>query len=403
MKHMEIIPDGTVTAPAGFRAGGIHSGIKKDGKTLDLCLLVSDQDCSVAGVYTQNKVRAAPILVCLDHERDGRARAVVINSGCANACTGERGLADAYEMTRLVGQRLEIPASDVMVASTGVIGVHLPMARIRDGISAITLSSDGGHDAARAIMTTDTRPKESCARVSVGGRTITVGGMAKGSGMIHPNMATMIAVITTDAAVDQQFLATVLRDATDASFNQMTVDGDTSTNDTLLILANGVAGNDPLTAESRDAEAFSEAVTYVAAELAKAVARDGEGATKFIEVIVRGALTRDDARRAAKAVASSSLVKTAVYGNDPNWGRILCAIGYSGAEVDPGRVELQVGNLTLMRAGEPIPFERSVGVEQLDRAEVSIAVDLHLGDQTGLAWGCDLTEGYIDINAKYTT
>ncbi|HUE75523.1 MAG TPA: bifunctional ornithine acetyltransferase/N-acetylglutamate synthase, partial [Chloroflexota bacterium] len=190
MKRMEIIPDGTVTAPAGFRAGGIHCGIKKDGKTLDLCLLVSDRECSVAGVYTQNKVRAAPILVCEDHARDGQARAVVINSGCANACTGEQGLADAYEMTRLVGQQLDIPASDVMVASTGVIGVHLPMARIRHGVSAITLSSDGGHDAARAIMTTDTRPKESCARLSVGGRTVTIGGMAKGSGMIHPNMAT---------------------------------------------------------------------------------------------------------------------------------------------------------------------------------------------------------------------
>lgn len=400
---MEIVPGGTVTDPSGFRAGAVPAGIKKDGKSLDLCLIASDRPCAAGGVFTLNKVRAAPIVVCVDHLADATARAIVVNSGCANACTGARGLADAYEMTRVAASRLGVANREVLVASTGVIGVHLPMEKVRAGLDRIVVGSDGGHDAARAIMTTDTRPKESCVRVALGCRSITIGGIAKGAGMIHPNMATMLGFITTDAAVDPSFIQTATREASDASFNQMTIDGDTSTNDTLLVLANGAAGNPPIRAGTPEAAAFLEGLTYVAAELAKAIARDGEGATKFIEVVVRGARTREDARKAAKAVVGSSLVKSAVYGNDPNWGRILCAVGYSGADVDPARVELLVGDLPLMRDGEPLPFERARGVAQFNRPEVSILVDLHVGGESAAAWGCDLTEGYVDINAKYTT
>jgi glutamate N-acetyltransferase/amino-acid N-acetyltransferase len=399
---MEVLAEGSVTSPRGFLAGATASGIKKSG--LDLCLVASDRPAFAAGVFTTNKVKAAPVYLCKSHLSDGSARAIVVNSGNANACTHERGMADALEMARLTGEKLGVPTAEVLVASTGVIGVHLPMDRVRAGIQAVTLSPNGGTVASQAIMTTDTRPKTCAVQLQIGGRQVTVGGMAKGAGMIHPNMATMLAFITTDAAVsDGALLRSSLVEAVDASFNMVTIDGDTSTNDTLLLIANGAAGNEPIAAGTPEAAAFQAALDYVAAELAKAVARDGEGATKLIEVSVRGARSRDDARKVARAVAGSNLVKAAVYGADPNWGRILCAAGYSGADVDQERADIGIGQAQLMLDGDILPFDKKAASAELAGPNVLIYVDLHLGNGEAVAWGCDLTEGYVDINAKYTT
>ncbi len=400
---MEPIDDAAVTDATGFTAGAVHAGIKKDGQSLDLCILASDRPAVAAGVFTRNKVRAAPVKLSEERLRTGRCQAVVVNAGNANACTGEQGMADARRMTELAAAKLGIPASDVIVASTGVIGMHLPMEKIEAGIQKIHLSRTAGHDAARAIMTTDLVPKEAGCRVRLGSHTVTVAGMAKGSGMIHPNMATMLSFIVTDAAVHPSFLRRALHEAVDNSFNQMTVDGDTSTNDTLVVLANGAAGNPTLDDQSLDARRFRDALTSVAAELAQKVARDGEGATKFIEMRVEGAASDDDARRAAKAVVGSSLVKTAVYGADPNWGRVLCALGYSGADVDETKVDLRIGDVWLMRNGQIQQFDRQAGVDALKGPDVLIWCDLNLGSGRGVAWGCDLTEGYVEINGKYTT
>jgi glutamate N-acetyltransferase/amino-acid N-acetyltransferase len=292
----------------------------------------------------------------------------------------------------------------VLVGSTGVIGVYLPMEKVRAGIQAIRLSSDGGSAAAQAIMTTDTRPKTCAVRLDLSGASVTVGGMAKGSGMIHPNMATMLSFVATDAAIaNADFLRAALGEAVDSSFNMISVDGDTSTNDTLILMANGAAGNEPLQAGTPEAAVFQAALNYVAVELARAVARDGEGATKLIEVQVKGAATREDARKAARSVVRSSLLKAAVYGADPNWGRILCALGYSGAEVDQERADIAIGQVQLMRGGDILPFDKQLASAQLAGPDVFIYVDLHLGGASATAWGCDLTEGYVDINAKYTT
>jgi glutamate N-acetyltransferase/amino-acid N-acetyltransferase len=405
LTEMEPIANGAITDAAGFRAGAVHAGIKKDGHSLDLCIIASERPATAAGVFTRNKVRAAPVLVSEERLRGGRCQAIVVNAGNANCCTAERGLADARRMTELTAQKLGVAVPDVAVASTGVIGVHLPMERVEAGIGSVELRSgnQAGHDAALAIMTTDTRPKEAAVRLSVGGRNVVVAGIAKGSGMIHPNMATMLAFVVTDAALSPSLLRRATIEATDRSFNQMTVDGDTSTNDTLMVLANGAAGNDPVELGSHDAAAIQEALTTVCAELAKLVARDGEGATKFVEMIVEGALSDADARLAAKAVVSSSLVKTAVYGADPNWGRVLCALGYSGAEVDERKVDLRIGDVWLMKAGQIQSFDRAAGVAALRGPDVEIWADLNLGTGKAKAWGCDLTEGYVEINGKYTT
>jgi glutamate N-acetyltransferase/amino-acid N-acetyltransferase len=400
---MEPIADAAITDVAGFSAGAVHAGIKKDGQSLDLCILASDRPAVAAGVFTRNKVRAAPVRLCEERLRSGRAQAVIVNAGNANACTGERGMADARRMTELAAAKVGVPVGDVLVASTGVIGVHLPMEKVEAGVAAIQLDRASGHDAARAIMTTDLRPKEAGCRLRLGSHTVTIAGMAKGSGMIHPNMATMLGFIATDAAVAPSFLRRALHEAVDNSFNQMTVDGDTSTNDTLLLLANGAAGNPALDDHDIDARRFKDALTWVAAELAKAVARDGEGATKFIEMRVEGAVSDEDGRRAAKAVVASSLVKTAVYGADPNWGRVLCALGYSGAEVEEAKVDLRIGDVWLMRSGQIQAFDRDAGVAALQGPDVLIVANLNLGSGKGTAWGCDLTEGYVEINGKYTT
>jgi len=391
---VNFVPSGSVTSPRGFLAGATCAKIKeKTEDRLDLGVLFSEVSCVATAMFTTNKIKAAPVALSQRLVKSGTARAVVANSGCANACTGERGLADAAEMAELVARSRGVSPEDVLVASTGVIGEHLPMPRIRDGIGRIVLSRDGGHDLARAIMTTDTVPKE----VAVTLDGFTIGGAAKGSGMIHPQLGTMLCFLTTDAAVEQEYLKAALRKAVDISFNMVSIDGDTSPNDMVLILANGLAGKP----ESQDD--FQEALNQVCTYLAKNIARDGEGASRLIEVTVDGAASLDDARLAARTVVSSPLVKSAVHGGEPNWGRIMAAVGRSGAEVEEAKVDLYIGNVCLVQAGQPLPFDKAGVVETLKEREVPIALNLNLGTVKATAWGCDLSEEYVTINSEYTT
>ncbi|MDA8219240.1 MAG: bifunctional glutamate N-acetyltransferase/amino-acid acetyltransferase ArgJ [Dehalococcoidales bacterium] len=401
MPYREI--SGGVTAPRGFLAGSTYCGIKSGGR--DLTVLAAESACVAAAVFTKNKVQAAPIAVNRRHlaATGGHARAVVVNSGNANACTGRQGEVDAEEMARLAAEKIGCRPEEVLVASTGVIGVAMPMEKVRAGLQQVSLSKEAGHDAALGIMTTDTRAKEISLLVEAGGVELRFGGIAKGSGMIHPNMGTMLAFVTTDAAVEPAFLAAALQRSVDRSFNMISVDGDTSTNDTLIVLANGRAGNSPIAETAPLAAAFQEALDRVTMHLAREVARDGEGASKLIEVRVRGARNAEDARLAARAVAASSLVKAAVYGADPNWGRILCAAGYSGADVDGAVADVSVGEVQLMQRGDILKFDHEAASRALRHPEVHIDVNLNLGEGEALAWGCDLTEQYVKINAEYTT
>jgi len=396
----EFMPAGTVTTPSGFTAGAIYAGIKKEEK-LDLAILASEVPCVAAGVLTRNKIKAAPVVLCQQRLAGAKAVGVVVNSGCANACTGEQGMADAREMAALAAGVIGAPPEQVLVASTGVIGQMLPMERIRNGLKQISLSRDGGHEMARAIMTTDTVPKEVAVRVGGGGYTI--GGVAKGAGMIHPDMATFLGFLATDARADPVFLRTALKEAVDVSFNMVSIDGDTSTNDTLLLLANGLAGNEIISSGTAQAEAFQQALDGLCIHLAKAMARDGEGATKLFEVAVRGASDRVEARQIARTVVSSPLVKAAAYGNDPNWGRILAAAGRSGAEVVESKVDLYLADICLLKAGRPQPFDHAEAVQHLNKTEVAFTLNLNLGEGSAVAWGCDLTENYAEINSHYTT
>jgi glutamate N-acetyltransferase/amino-acid N-acetyltransferase len=392
-----------VTLAAGFSAGAVYAGIKTPGPDkLDLAILVSDRPAATAGIFTRNAFCAAPVTVSRERVAARRARAVIANAGNANACTGEQGLADAREMAALVASKTDIDPAEVLVASTGMIGVPLPMDLVRKGARAVTLSEDGGPTFARAIITTDTHPKSAGAELEIGGKTVRIGGSAKGAGMIHPNMATLLAFVTTDAAVAPVYLQTALTRAGADSFNMITVDGDTSTNDTLVVLANGAAGN-PTISGGEDGEAFTAALTYVCGELAKAIVSDGEGATKLLRVDVRGAASDEDARAAARSVVRSPLVKSAVYGSDPNWGRVLCAIGYSGAKVDPLAVDLYVGGVQLVKAGAPVPGSREKAEPVMQEKEVTFVADLHVGDFGATAWGCDLTEAYVVENSAYST
>jgi len=397
---IEFIPEGTVTSPEGFQAGATCAGIKKEDK-LDLGILFSEAPCVATALFTTNKVKAAPIVLCQERLQGGRAVAVVVNSGCANAFTGEQGLRDAAEMAGLAAERLGVSPEDVLVASTGVIGQQLPMEQIRAGIGQIVLSTEGGHSLVKAMMTTDTVPKEVAARVV--DSEFTIGGVVKGSGMIHPDLATMLCFLTTDAAIDLDFLKLALRKAVDISFNMVSIDGDTSTNDTVLIMANGLAGNKPISPDSRQASVFQQALDRVCIYLAKSIARDGEGAGKLIEVIVSGASSVAEARSAARTIVNSSLVKTAVYGNDPNWGRIVAAVGRSGVEVVESKIDLYIGDICVVKGGTPLPFDKKSVVEVLKGSEISIDLNLNLGVATVTAWGCDLSEEYVTINSKYTT
>lgn len=391
---------GGVTSAQGFVASGVHCGIKPQKK--DLALVVSRVAAVAAGVFTTNKVKAAPVLVDMERIRSGQGRAVVLNSGNANACTGEQGMRDAWEMARVAAEHLAVPEDLVYVCSTGPIGIALPMEAIRRGIpEAVRALGPDGTTAAEAILTTDTVPKAGAAQVTIGGQVITVGGMTKGAGMIHPLMATTLTVLTTDAAVAPAILQAALRRAADQSFNRITVDGDRSTNDTMLLFANGEAGAPEIAGPGEGLDAFQAALNSVTVALAKAVARDGEGATKLIEIRVAGGQTDEEAQRAAFAVANSPLVKAAVHGAEPAWGRIMAAIGYSGAEVQPDRVTIQIGPTVVAErgilAGGPELIEQAG--EHLARQDVQLTVDLGLGRGEATVWTCDLSEEYVKENA----
>lgn len=392
---------GGVAAPRGFRAAGSHVGLKRVRK--DLALVVSQERAAAAATFTTNRVQAAPVLVTRAHVQSGYLRAVVANSGNANACNGPQGLEDARRMARITAEALGIEPQEVAVASTGVIGVPLPMDKIAAGIPRVAklVSPDGGADAAEAIMTTDTVPKQIAIELEIKGSPVRIGAMAKGSGMIHPNMATMLAFVTTDAAIEPAALQAVLRRSVERTYNRISVDGDTSTNDMVVVLANGLAGHAPLTLDDPELARFEQALDYVNTALAKAIARDGEGATKLIEVRVVGAAGEADAVQAARTIARSSLVKTAIYGEDANWGRIVCAAGYSGVDFDPERVDVFIGPLPVARDGRGLAFDEERAKEILRASEVTVTVDLKAGPAAATAWTCDLTENYVKINASY--
>ncbi len=394
--------EGGITAAKGFRAAGVHCGVKSDRH--DLALIVSDTLASAAAMFTTNAVKAAPVLVSQEKVQSGAAQAIIVNSGNANACTGERGLADAWEMGQLAATTLGIAEEFVLVASTGVIGIPLPMDAIRAGVRHLPAALDrDGAAAAEAILTTDAFPKTAAVQLQVKGKRVTIGGIAKGAGMIHPNMATTLCFLTTDASVPAPVLRGALRSAIDQSFNCISVDGDTSTNDTVFLLANGAAGASPLLEDDDEFARFTSALTALTTDLARMVVRDGEGASKLVSITLRGARTPGDARRAAQAVMTSPLVKTAIYGGEPNWGRVLAAVGRSGAAVASDVAEIWIGGVQVVRHGAGIPDELPAAAEAMKQPEYEIVVDLHLGEASFTGWTCDLNEGYVKINAGYMT
>ncbi|WP_408010358.1 bifunctional ornithine acetyltransferase/N-acetylglutamate synthase [Pseudalkalibacillus sp. A8] len=405
MKTNEIIgvKDGGVTTPQGFTAGGLHCGLRKT--RLDLGYVLSEVPAVTAGVYTTNLFQAAPLLVTQESIAvENKIQAVLVNSANANACTGDQGLKDAYEMQQLFAEELGVENHQVAVTSTGVIGVQLPMDKIKSGVKNILAKNhEGVANFEEAILTTDTTVKHHAVQFEIDGKPVSIGGAAKGSGMIHPNMATMLGFITTDAYIGHESLQTALRQVTDETFNMITVDGDTSTNDMVLTMANGKAGNNLLDENHPDWAVFLQGLKSVCASLAKKIARDGEGATKLIEVHVKGARNGVAARAVGKAIISSNLVKTAIYGTDPNWGRIVCAIGYSGEKVDPDKVSVSLGDIQVVGNGLPSPFSEEEATDYLKQEHVHIYVDLNQGGYEATAWGCDLSYDYVKINASYRT
>jgi glutamate N-acetyltransferase/amino-acid N-acetyltransferase len=405
----EIVPieGGHVTTPKGFLAGAVCAGMYASGSkagALDLAILFSERECAAAGALTRNLVRSAPVYVNEKRLPEGRLRGVVVNSGNANAPFGDAGIEDAEEMAALAARKLGVPATEFAVCSTGVTGVAIPMDKIRKGVPQIELAREGGPQFARAIMTTDTRAKQVAFAVKEGDKVLyTLGGCAKGSGMIHPDMATMLAYVTTDAAVDRDLLRDTVREVADATFNMVTVDGDTSCSDTLLVFANGAAGDETIRAGSPAAEQFRQALLAVCTRLSREIARDGEGASHLITVDVKGAASLQDARDVAHTVALSSLVKTAVAGNDPNWGRILVAAGRSGSKVDARCTSVTLQGVLLFDRGKVVTFDETDVHEKMKADEVRIELDLGLGAGAATAWGCDLTTEYVHINADYTT
>ncbi|KZE67726.1 N-acetylglutamate synthase [Fictibacillus phosphorivorans] len=393
-----------IATPKGFYASGLHCGVKH--KKLDLGLLYSVKPANAAGVYTTNQVQAAPLKITQNSIlQEGKLQAIIVNSGNANACTGKKGLADAESMQLQTAQKLDIPSHYVGVASTGVIGEHLPMDKISAGIEKLVLDSElkGSIDFAQAILTTDTVSKNTAYSLKINDINITIAGTAKGSGMIHPNMATMLGFITTDAAINQDDLHSALRYAVERTFNCITVDGDTSTNDMVLMLANGMGENEELNKNHPEWELFLEALVLVCEDLGKLIAKDGEGASKLIEVNVLGAKTEKEARIIAKTVVGSPLVKTAVFGCDANWGRIIAAAGYSGVKFNPDAVRILIGEDEVVVDGEPVPFSEEKVRTYLKSHEIHITVIMSEGNGNGRAWGCDLTYDYVQINASYRT
>ncbi len=387
----------------GYKAWGISSGIKKNEKK-DLAIIFSDREATVAGVFTKNRVKAAPVLLTSAKVKSGRGQAIIANSGCANACTGKRGLADARTTAEVAARELNIKTDAILIASTGVIGEFLPIAKVSTGIATAVglLSSHGWEQATEAIMTTDIYPKLSIVQEEIGGKTITVGGIAKGSGMIHPNMATMLGFIVTDAALPAPLLKKALIASTEQSFHSITVDGETSTNDMVLCMANGAAGNKRIAAGSKELKKFQACLDAVTRSLAKQIVRDGEGATKFVEVEVRNAKNPGEAKRGAMAIAKSSLVKTALFGEDANWGRIMAALGYSGLDFDENRTDITIGKARLVEKGlgmgKAAEREASLALKQ---REFQISIDLHKGKGSAVVWTCDLSYEYVKINAAY--
>jgi glutamate N-acetyltransferase/amino-acid N-acetyltransferase len=397
------VPHGTITTPQGFLAGATHAGIKDPSPDrLDLALLSSERPCAAAGVFTQNAFRGPPVLITERHLANGRAQAIVANSGISNSLYGDEGMRFAEQMANGAAAQLGVAADDVVVASTGVTGWRLPIERIRDALPNITLARDGGDSFARAIMTTDTVPKQAAVRFEWQGAAYAVGGCAKGSGMIHPNMATMLAYMTTDAPVDPAVIRPLLKDAVDESFNMLSIDGDTSPNDMVILLANGAAGGETIGAGHAALPLLRAAVRHVAVTLTRQLARDGEGAGKLLVVRVDGAASVEDARRAARTIVLSPLVKTAVYGNDPNWGRVIVALGYSGAQVREADVSLSIQDVEVFRGGA-VPFDEAALSKALAQEEVRIDLHLGAGDASATAYGCDLTPDYVRINSEYTT
>jgi glutamate N-acetyltransferase/amino-acid N-acetyltransferase len=400
---------GGVCAPRGFRAGGIWCGIKASSRKRDLALIYSEKPCVAAAMFTSNKVKAASVMVSREHLAGGVCRAVIANSGNANACTGEAGIAAARKMADLTADLFAIRPEEVAVASTGVIGVPLPVAAIESGIDSLANSlraDEAGHAAAlEAIMTTDTRRKDGAVELEIDGRSVRLGGMVKGSGMIHPNMATMLCFITTDAAISRDALEAALRRAVKRSFNRLTIDGDTSTNDTILVMASGMAENPAINGAGPAWELFAEALETLCVKLARAMARDGEGATRLVTVTVKGASDEEAAGVLARSVASSSLVKAACFGADANWGRVLCAMGYSGVDFDPAGVDVsfasRAGEIEVCRRGTQVPFSEERAKKILQEEEIEIRIKAGPGSGDAVAWGCDLTYDYVKINGDY--
>ena len=397
---MKII-DGTIASPLGFSADGLHAGFKK--KKLDFCWIVSEVPASVAGVYTTNKVIAAPLLVTkASIQKSQKLQAIVVNSGVANSCTGQQGLDAAYEMQRLTAQKLKIEPDLVGLASTGVIGEQLPMNALKNGLSQILVSGKA-EDFAEAILTTDTCTKTCVVTEEFGSDLVTMAGVAKGSGMIHPNMATMLAFITCDANISSATLQKALSQHVETTFNQITVDGDTSTNDMVLVMANGCRQNEEILPDTEEFEKFSKMLRYLMADLARKIAKDGEGATKLIEVNVRHAKDEQSGRMIAKSIVGSSLVKTAIFGQDPNWGRILAAIGYAGADVSVDDIDIWIEGIPVMQASSPVAFDPEETSDAMAGELLTLTIDLHDGEAEAQAWGCDLSYDYVKINALYRT
>lgn len=399
---MKVVDNGSVTSPKGFLASGVAAEIKYTGRT-DMAMVYSIVPAKAAAVYTLNKFKAAPLQVTEHNISNGTAQVMVINSGIANAGMGVTGMTQAQQMSDWTAEAAGVGKEEVIVASTGVIGLPLPMDKVQAGIAMAkaALTADGGHAAAQAIMTTDTICKEMAVAVEIGGKTVTIGAMAKGSGMINPNMATMLGFITTDAAIELDALQAAFKANIDDSFNMVSVDGDTSTNDMVAVMANGQAENPVIKLGTAEFDLFQQTLGEICIAMAKKIASDGEGATKLVAATVTGAGSVAEARLAAKAVIASSLVKTAIYGNDANWGRIACALGYSGADFDPAKVNIFIGDVQVAKGGMGLDFDEEKATAILKQQEVPLLIELNIGEGKATAWGCDLTYDYIKINADY--
>lgn len=404
---MKLLSNQGVTAPKGFLASGIHCGLKKNNLKLDLALIYSEVQANAAGIYTKNKVKGAPIYITKEHLSNKKAQAIIVNSGNANTCNGSDGLVKAKRMAELQGKALRLKTSDILVASTGVIGVPLNIDAIKDGIPMLTerLSKEGYEDAATAIMTTDTYKKQLAFEFKIKDKVVTIGAMAKGSGMIEPNMGTMLSFITTDLNISGEMLSEALKESTKISYNRVSVDGDTSTNDMVLVLANGLASNKEIVEKNDDYYTFIDVLNTLNITLAKMIAKDGEGATKLIECIVSNCKSEKDAEILSKSVINSPLVKTAIFGSDANWGRVLCALGYSGVNINPDKVNLSfkssVGEVEVCKDGMPLPFDEVKAKEILLKDEIQILISMNSGKYSSKAWGCDLSYDYVKINGDY--